>query len=73
MSKQARLLKYSLLAGGLYFASVALAHASGVKVPGLFVCFNVPSNNYQDQIISFLASGWVEPANLITSVSNHFL
>lgn len=30
----------------------------GVKVPLLFVYFNVPSYAYQDRIISFLAFGW---------------
>jgi len=33
-------------------------HALGLKVPGLFVYFNVPSFAYQDRIISFLAFGW---------------
>ena len=51
-------LKFLLFAGGLYFLSVALVHVLGVKVPGLFVYFNVPSYAYQDRIISFLALGW---------------
>ena len=53
-----RLLKYSLLAGAIYFALVAMAHQFGVKVAVLFVYYNVPSYHYQDQIISFMAFGW---------------
>jgi hypothetical protein len=54
----ARILRMSLLAGALYFGCVALAHALGFKIPGLFIYFSVPSYPYQDQIISFLAFGW---------------
>ncbi len=53
-----RILKYSLLAGAVYFILVATAHQIGIKVPVLFVYFNVPSQYYQDQIISFMAFGW---------------
>jgi len=52
------LLKYVLQLGGVYFFLVAIAHLSGWKIPGLFVYYNVPSYNYQDKIISFLAFGW---------------
>lgn len=58
MSKNARILKWSLLSGAVYFACIALAHAFGLKIPGLFVYFNVPSLDYQDRIIAFLAFGW---------------
>jgi len=51
-------LKLLLYAGSVYFACVALVHAAGLKIPGLFVYFNVPSYAYQDRIISFLAFGW---------------
>jgi hypothetical protein len=51
-------LKYSILPGAIYFALVSIAHLFGFKVPVLFVYFNVPSNAYQDNIISFLAFGW---------------
>jgi hypothetical protein len=57
-SIDATILKWSLLAGALYFACVALAHTVGFKVPGLFIYFNVPSHPYQDQIIGVLAFGW---------------
>ncbi|MCW8825933.1 MAG: hypothetical protein OQK78_05860 [Gammaproteobacteria bacterium] len=54
----AKLLKYSLLAGALYFAAISVVHVLGVKIPGLFIYYNVPSHQYQDNIISFLAFGW---------------
>ncbi len=57
-STEFRLLKISLLAGGLYFLAIACVHLLGVKIPLLFIYFNVPSNAYQDRIISFLAFGW---------------
>lgn len=53
-----RILKYSLLAGAIYFASVATVHMLGIKLPILFVFFDVPSHAYQDRIISFMAFGW---------------
>jgi hypothetical protein len=58
MSTYYRILKWSLLAGALYFFGVAAAHMLQVKVPVLFIYFNVPTNPYQDRIISFLAFGW---------------
>ncbi len=58
MSRDVRILKWSLLGGAIYFGCVALAHAVGLKIPGLFVYFNVPSHAYQDHIIAFLAFGW---------------
>ncbi len=53
-----RLMQWSLRGLALYFILIALAHISGTKVPLLFVYFDVPSNIYQDNIISFLAFGW---------------
>jgi hypothetical protein len=58
MSTDFRILKYSLLAGALYFLSVSVVHMLGLKIPVLFIYFNVPSYAYQDRIISFLAFGW---------------
>ena len=58
MTNNTRTLKYSLLAGAIYFASVATVHLLGIKLPILFVYFNVPSHAYQDRIISFMAFGW---------------
>jgi len=54
----AKILKYSLLAGALYFVVISIVHVLGIKVPGLFIYYNVPSHQYQDNIISFLAFGW---------------
>ena len=51
-------LKYSLLAGAIYFFCISIAHILGIKVPGLYIYYNVQSLQYQDQIISFLAFGW---------------
>lgn len=58
MTKDAAILKWSLIAGSIYFACIALAHAVGLKIPGLFIYFDVPSHAYQDRIIAFLAFGW---------------
>jgi len=58
MSKDANILRWSLIAGAIYFGCIALAHTIGLKIPGLFIYFNVPSHPYQDHIIAFLAFGW---------------
>jgi len=58
MSIHNQILKWSLFAGALYFFSISIVHVLGIKVPMLFIYFNVPSNAYQDRIISFLAFGW---------------
>lgn len=51
-------LRISLFCGAIYFLLMAIAHAIGLKIPGLFIYFNVPSYVYQDRIISFLAFSW---------------
>lgn len=53
-----KILKYSLFAGSIYFFCISLFHLSGIKVPGFFIYYNIPSLQYQDKIISFLAFGW---------------
>lgn len=58
MNKARKILKWSLLAGAVYFSLVSAAHITGIKVPLLFIYFNLPSYAYQDKIISFLAFGW---------------
>ncbi|MDD2922269.1 MAG: hypothetical protein PHQ36_08285 [Anaerolineales bacterium] len=58
MTSSSRILKWSLFAGALYFFSISVVHMLGIKVPILFIYFNVPSHAYQDRIISFLAFGW---------------
>lgn len=51
-------LKWLLLGGAVYFLGIAAVHMLGIKIPLLFVYFDVPSYAYQDRIISFLAFGW---------------
>lgn len=58
MESNQPLLKYSLYAGAVYFLGVSVAHLFGIKVPGLFIYYNISSYQYQDNIISFLAFGW---------------
>ncbi|MFO7593536.1 MAG: hypothetical protein R6X15_05760 [Pseudomonadota bacterium] len=53
-----KILEISLLAGALYFLCIAIAHTFDYKIPGLFIYYNIPSFQYQDKIISFLAFGW---------------
>ena len=50
-----QLLQWSLLACTAYFLAMSTAHFIGFKVPVLFVYWDVPSNHYQDMIISFCA------------------
>lgn len=38
-----------------YFLAMSAAHFTGYKVPLLFIYYNVPSEVYQDKIISFCA------------------
>lgn len=58
MNRDAAILQWLLRIGALYFASVSLAHAMELKLPGLFIYFNVPSFPYQDHIIAFMTFGW---------------
>jgi hypothetical protein len=58
MRKNVAILKLLLLAGAVYFSAVAIVHMFGIRIPMLFVYYNVPSYGYQDRIISFLAFGW---------------
>jgi hypothetical protein len=55
MSENGAVLKYSLLAGVIYFCSMAIAHFFSFKVPILFIYYDVPYYAYQDKIISFCA------------------
>jgi hypothetical protein len=48
-----RWLRLALLAGVAYFCAMALAHFFGLKLPLLFVYYDVPFHAYQDKIISF--------------------
>ena len=58
MTRDLQVLRGALVAGGIYFFAVAVAHLTAWKVPGLFIYFDVPSLPYQDQIIGVLALGW---------------
>ncbi len=58
MNTNEKILKILLIMGGIYFLLVSIAHLIGLKMPGLFIYYNVPSYEYQDKIISFLAFGW---------------
>ncbi|MGQ0698243.1 MAG: hypothetical protein ACT4PZ_08365 [Panacagrimonas sp.] len=50
-----KILKICLAGGVAYFCCMSAAHFLGFKVPLLFIYWNVPSNHYQDMIISFCA------------------
>lgn len=50
-------MKILLRFGAIYFLLMSIAHFFNIKVPGLFVYFNVPSTLYQDRIISALLMG----------------
>jgi len=58
MKKKSSILKLSLLSGAVYFFLVSVAHLSGLKIPGLYIYFDIPSYPYQDNIVAFLALGW---------------
>lgn len=58
MSKSAAVLKWLLLIGAVYFLAVAIVHMLRIKVPMLFIYFDLPSYGYQDRIISFFSFGW---------------
>ena len=58
MSSQEKRLSLALFAGATYFLAVSIVHFLGVKLPMLYIYFDVPSYDYQDRIISFLAFGW---------------
>ena len=51
-------MKWSLFVGSLYFFLVALAHMFELKIPVLFIYFDITSFAYQNKIISFLCFGW---------------
>lgn len=51
-------LRFLLKCGAAYFLCISIAHVASIKIPGVFVYYNVTSYQYQDNIISFLAFGW---------------
>lgn len=50
--------KLSLLVGSFYFLFVSVAHLSGLKIPGLYIYFQIPSYTFQDNIVAFFSLGW---------------
>jgi len=58
MGKSTAILKWLLLAGAVYFSAIAIVHMFRIKIPLLFMYYDVPSYGYQDRIISFLSFGW---------------
>ncbi len=58
MSKNSAILKWLLLGGAVYFLAVSIVHMLRIKIPFLFVYYDLPSYGYQDRIISFLSFGW---------------
>ena len=62
-------LRWSLRAGAVYFICVSAVHWAGVKIPGLFIYYSVPSYAYQDRGIGTLALGW---AALLFAASRQF-
>ncbi len=58
MNKSTAALKWLLFGGAIYFLAISIVHMLRIKVPLLYVYYNVPSYGYQDRIISFLSFGW---------------
>ena len=48
-------LQLLLLAGAIYFFTVAIVHFLGVKIPIFYIYYDVESTIYQDRIISVLS------------------
>lgn len=53
MNLNETILKYSFLTCTIYFICMAIAHFFSIKLPILFVYYDVPFYAYQDKIISF--------------------
>lgn len=58
MKNNSAILKLSLLAGSFYFLFVSIAHLFGLKFPGLYIYFQIPSYAFQDKIVALFAFGW---------------
>jgi hypothetical protein len=58
MNKSTAALKWLLFVGGIYFLAISIVHMLRIKVPLLYVYYDLPSYGYQDRIISFLSFGW---------------
>ncbi len=53
MNRDNTILKYSFLFCTIYFICMAIAHFFSIKLPILFVYYDIPFHAYQDKIISF--------------------
>ncbi len=53
------ILKYSFLTCSGYFVCMSIAHFFGIKVPVLFIYYDVPFYEYQDKIISFAVVAYI--------------
>ncbi len=53
MKQDDTILKYSFLVCTIYFVCMSIAHFFGIKLPILFVYYDIPFHAYQDKIISF--------------------
>ena len=51
-------LKWSLMSIAVYFLAVSGAHFFDIKIPMLYVYYDLPSTLYQDKIISLTTFGW---------------
>ena len=58
MDDKRKWLQVAFMAGAVYFFAISVVHALGLKVAGLYIYYNIPSLQYQDDIISFLSFGW---------------
>jgi hypothetical protein len=53
-----KLVQITLFIGAGYFFLMAIAHTFELKVPGLFIYYNIPSCIYQNKLIAALLFGW---------------
>lgn len=53
--KRKNVLGYVMLMGFIYFLLVAIVHFLGIKIPILFIYYDVESYVYQDRIIAVLS------------------
>lgn len=51
--------QYAFKAGAAYFICMAAAHFFGIKMPVLFIYYDIPFYAYQDKIISFAVCAYV--------------
>lgn len=52
----------------VWFFAIAVVHNLGLKAPGLFIYYNIPSDQCQGDIILFMLS-WIEKRHALAGVS----